>query len=599
MNKSKGHLKASTVVKINNLVQSVGWPIVATILGLLLGAVIIILSGYDPLKVYAVMVDKSLLSSYYLFTTLTRAVPVIICAMAACICWRAGYINLGIQGQMTFGAMAAVLVALYCPGPKFLVMILAILAGGVVGALYAVIPTVLQWKGGLSMVVCTLMLNYVATDITTYMASFPFKSSTADVIVQQTDMIDEALRFPRLIQGQTVNISLFIALAVVIGIVFFCNNTVLGYESKMGGFNPHFARYGGTKQVRTMFITMCMAGAVAGLAGICECFGTKYCYTAGMFSSAGYAWTGLQAALIGQLNPVVATVYAILLTALDVGGSAIQRNFGVPSQLSDIIKCAITLFVSVRIVERIEAQKQPKGLSAKTVRNIHQIISSALKLAVEQRLIARNPADGCALPKAERKEMQTLPVEQLTSFLREAKDSGVFALYYIDLTTGLRRGELLGLKWSDIDLEKGDLRVQRQIGRIDGKIIEMPLKTKNAYRTLPLSADAIDVLMQQRRKTGNSEWVFPSPTGGPMSPDSVLHMLHRVLKRAGLPKVRFHDLRHTFATMALQNGVDIKTVSGMLGHFSAGFTLDTYAHVTTSAKREAAKTMGDILSGAV
>ena len=81
------------------------------------------------------------------------------------------------------------------------------------------------------------------------------------------------------------------------------------------------------------------------------------------------------------------------------------------------------------------------------------------------------------LPKAERKEMQTLPVEQLTSFLREAKDSGVFALYYIDLTTGLRRGELLGLKWSDIDLEKGDLRVQRQIGRIDGKIIEMPLKT--------------------------------------------------------------------------------------------------------------------------
>ena len=163
-------------------------------------------------------------------------------------------------------------------------------------------------------------------------------------------------------------------------------------------------------------------------------------------------------------------------------------------------------------VERIESQKQPKGLSAKTVRNIHQIISSALKLAVEQRLIARNPADGCALPKAERKEMQTLPVEQLTSFLREAKDSGVFALYYIDLTTGLRRGELLGLKWSDIDLEKGDLRVQRQIGRIDGKIIEMPLKTKNAYRTLPLSADAISVLKIQKCKVGNCEWVFPSPT---------------------------------------------------------------------------------------
>ena len=250
-------------------------------------------------------------------------------------------------------------------------------------------------------------------------------------------------------------------------------------------------------------------------------------------------------------------------------------------------------------VERIESQKQPKGLSAKTVRNIHQIISSALKLAVEQRLIARNPADGCALPKAERKEMQTLPVEQLTSFLREAKDSGVYELYYLDLATGLRRGELLGLKWTDVDLDRGVLKIQRAISRQNGKVVEAPLKTKNAYRTLPLSADAIDVLMQQRRKTGNSEWVFPSPTGGPMSPDSVLHMLHRVLKRAGLPKVRFHDLRHTFATLALQNGVDVKTVSGVLGHFSAGFTLDTYAHVTTSAKREAAKTMGNLLSRAV
>ena len=155
---------------------------------------------------------------------------------------------------------------------------------------------------------------------------------------------------------------------------------------------------------------------------------------------------------------------------------------------------------------------------------------------------------------------------------------------------------MLGLKWSDIDLEKGDLRVQRQIGRIDGKIIEMPLKTKNAYRTLPLSADAIDVLMQQRRKTGNSEWVFPSPTGGPMSPDSVLHMLQRVLKRAGLPRIRFHDLRHTFATLALQNGVDVKTVSSMLGHYDAGFTLRTYTHATRQKQDEAAQTMGSFMA---
>jgi integrase len=158
---------------------------------------------------------------------------------------------------------------------------------------------------------------------------------------------------------------------------------------------------------------------------------------------------------------------------------------------------------------------------------------------------------------------------------------------------------LLGLKWEDLDLEHGSLRVQRQITRINGEVIEAPLKTKNSYRTISISKDAVDILKEQKRKiNGTSPYVFPSPTGGPISPDSVLHMLHRVLKRAGLSEVRFHDLRHTFATLALQNGVDIKTVSGMLGHYSAGFTLDTYAHVTTAAQKEAAKTMGSILSSA-
>ena len=131
-------------------------------------------------------------------------------------------------------------------------------------------------------------------------------------------------------------------------------------------------------------------------------------------------------------------------------------------------------------------------------------------------------------------------------------------------------------------------------------MVEAPLKTKNSYRSIAIPADAVEVLKMQRDKIGSgSEYVFPSPTGGPMSSDSVLHMLQRVLKRAGLERIRFHDLRHTFATLALQNGIDVKTVSGMLGHYSAGFTLDTYAHVTTAAQRNAANTMGNVLSCAV
>ena len=246
-------------------------------------------------------------------------------------------------------------------------------------------------------------------------------------------------------------------------------------------------------------------------------------------------------------------------------------------------------------VERIEATNQPKGLSAKTVRNINQVISSAMDFAVAQRIVSVNPCKAVALPKVEHKEMQTIPAEQLQAFLTEAKASGVYEMYYIELATGLRRGELLGLKWSDIDWKNGIIKVKRQIARVDGKVIEAPLKTKNSYRTVTISPQAMEVLKQQKAKT-KDEFVFPSLNGGPISPDSVNNMLKRVLARAGISKVRFHDLRHTFATVALQNGVDIKTVSGMLGHFSAGFTLDTYAHVTTAAQKEAAQTIGNVLS---
>ena len=246
-------------------------------------------------------------------------------------------------------------------------------------------------------------------------------------------------------------------------------------------------------------------------------------------------------------------------------------------------------------VPRIESEKQPKGLSPKTVRNINQVISSAMDMAVRHKLILSNPTDGCELPRVERKEMHTIQAEQLGTFLQEAKESGVYELYYLDLATGLRRGELLGLKWEDVDLTHGVIHVKQQVARINGEVKEVPLKTKNSYRNISISQDAVNML-REMEKHKTCEYVFPSPNGGPISPDSVRHMLHRVLKRAGLPTVRFHDLRHTFATLALQNGVDIKTVSGMLGHFSAGFTLDTYAHVTTAAQKEAANTMGTVLN---
>ena len=243
-------------------------------------------------------------------------------------------------------------------------------------------------------------------------------------------------------------------------------------------------------------------------------------------------------------------------------------------------------------VERIESKKQPRDGAESPPGDLLRP-----EAAVQQKLIPSNPAEGCSLPRLERREMQTLTVDQLEAFFREVKASGVFEFYYLELATGLWRGELLGLHWEDIDPEQQTITVRRQVVRVNGVVTEAPLKTKNSYRTLSIGADAAEILRQQKENVGGI-YVFPSPTGGPISPDSVLHMLHRLLNRAGLPKVCFHDLRHTFATLALQNGVDIKTVSGMLGHYSADFTLDTYAHVTTTAQRQAADVMGNVLSGA-
>ncbi len=251
-------------------------------------------------------------------------------------------------------------------------------------------------------------------------------------------------------------------------------------------------------------------------------------------------------------------------------------------------------------VQRKESEKKSAGLSAKSVRNMYFFMSHALDRAVKEKLIPSNPTEDCILPRKEKTEMKTLPLDQLSKFFEEARRSGVFELYYTELSTGLRRGELLGLKWSDVDFENSTLDVHCQITRMDGKVQESPLKTKNAYRQIVVSPEVAQILKEKKeRENGFSEYVFSSPSGGPISPDSVLKMLHRVLKRAGLKQVRFHDLRHTFATLALQNGVDVKTLSGLLGHYSAGFTLDTYGHITNAMKKDAANKVGGFLAGEI
>lgn len=343
---------------LKNIIDSAGWPLAATVFGLIFGAAIITASGENPFSVYGVMFQKSFFESWFFMQVLTRASPVIMCALAAAVSWRAGYINLGMEGQMATGGFVATVCALFIPGPAWLVMTIAIVLGCLAGALYALFPTILYWKCNASLIITTLMLNYVARFITSYYVSFPFKDTAGDGLADQTAVIDQSLRFTRLSPTSTFNTGFIIAILAVIAVLFIVKRTVFGYESKMGGLNPSFARYGGIKQTKIMMLTMGLSGALAGLGGCIEVFGVKYRFIDAMFSDAGYAWTGLMAALIGKFHPAAILIYAIFLVGLDVGGQALQRSYGLPLQIAQIIQCAITLFVSVQIAIRFKKRKK-------------------------------------------------------------------------------------------------------------------------------------------------------------------------------------------------------------------------------------------------
>ena len=253
-----------------------------------------------------------------------------------------------------------------------------------------------------------------------------------------------------------------------------------------------------------------------------------------------------------------------------------------------------------RIQRYQHIELKDKGLSVRVVRGVHTLLNNCLEQAVAERLILENPAKGCKLPKLDKKEMKVLPEEKIGQYLAEAKRRGLLPIYYLELTTGLRRGELLALLWSDLDIENKTISITKQVNRINGELVVSRPKTQNAIRTLAIPQQAVDLLIQEHEKHPNSPYLFPSPKTGTMyDPDSFRHTHDKILKAIGAEHIRFHDLRHTFATLSLKNGVDVKTLSSALGHYSAGFTLSTYTHATPEMQRAAADTIGKAIQKAM
>ena len=195
--------------------------------------------------------------------------------------------------------------------------------------------------------------------------------------------------------------------------------------------------------------------------------------------------------------------------------------------------------------------------------------------------------------------MKILSREDMQKVLIQAKEENYYELFLLEFATGLRLGELMALQWDDVNLTTGELRINKQANLAGSKLVISEPKTKAAVRTLILPPSVRKVLAEYKTRV-NSRWLFPSPKKDdlPIIPSAVSRRLHTLLEHAGCEQVRFHDLRHTFATMALSSGVDAKTLSSMLGHFSAGFTLDTYTHITNEMQRGAAEKIGGFMETA-
>ena len=238
-----------------------------------------------------------------------------------------------------------------------------------------------------------------------------------------------------------------------------------------------------------------------------------------------------------------------------------------------------------------------QGLSSTTVRSVHLMLHCAFERAVKERLIPRNPTDDCISPKVRKFEMKILEPEHMKAYLDAADARGLLPMFYLELVSGLRKGELVALLWSDLDIKNRTISVSKQyIKNPNGELTLSRPKTETSVRKVSIPQMAVDLLIQEREKHPGNPYMFPSPITGEMYyPDSVVNLHKKILKDAGLGHIRFHDLRHTFATLALQNGVDIKTVSSMLGHYDAGFTLRTYTHATRQKQDEAAETMGNFM----
>jgi integrase len=262
-------------------------------------------------------------------------------------------------------------------------------------------------------------------------------------------------------------------------------------------------------------------------------------------------------------------------------------------------------------IQMLYSIKLERGTTPTRVRFIHKILKRALNLAVRWNYIERNPTNFVSIPKKSRKEMKTFSVKEVRIFLNAVRGSRLEALFHLAVTSGLRQSEILGIKWHDLDWDTGNLRIQRQLQRVRGQgLIFSEPKSASGRRLIVIVSTTLDKLKEHKysqdiERQGFAEgWqgldlIFTMPKGSPIGPRYLFRKFKSVINDAGLPDIRFHDLRHTAATLMLQCGVHPKVVQERLGHSSISITLDTYSHTTPVMQYEAAMKIDELIHNSV
>jgi len=321
--------------------------IISILLAMMIGAFIVYLQGDDPIIAYTALFRSAFGSREAFFQTLTNSTPLIVTGIAAAITFRAGVVNLGVEGQLYIGGLAAALVGVYLEGiPPFLHILLALLAGCVASFIWAAPFQWLRVQFGANELVTTTLSNYVAILLTTYLVAYPFMKPGAPLAMTKNVLPSAFL--PRLVHQGRLNVGFIIGAFLCVFVWYVINRSSLGFEFRMIGANKRFSHYVGIRVKRMQVFAMGLSGAVAGLAGAIEVLGTQHRFIQNI--SPGYGWVGVLVALMSSNNPIAVLPVGILFGALKTGGLGMEAATNVPSELSDVLQAIIILFFAANVV---------------------------------------------------------------------------------------------------------------------------------------------------------------------------------------------------------------------------------------------------------